>query len=506
MTRSFALIAALLLAVVIPPAPAAAAGITGLFIDGTTDPLSDGAQTLYEAPAAAISVVGSSSVRTVIVLESSVDGWTLTFGTPGGPELHTGNHMSSLVIARTGHTCDRWAAEVSITELTWGPGDELATFAADFQYGCSPMTGLGGSVRYNAVSPIRALSLSAVTLDLGETEAGTPGTPGQVTVTNIGHVPVALGQPESTGPDVELAGGTCAAGPLAAGASCTVGARLTGDRIGLEAGGQLLVDDDTALGTRMVLASGDVWTDTTTTVSFDPKRQWAGGQMFVGVAVVPPPGDGLGGTVTITYTTDGEDPVSVNRDLASGGTAGALLDVPRGDHSWSATFSGTNAWRASTSAGVSRHTGVATLLSVAAEVNPVTAGDSVVLHATVSSPGFELPAGTVTFREGTGPILASDTVGAGDTVATATLTQLSLGIHDITAAYATTSDGSPSSMSPACSSRPRGSSRRGAAPSRWSGTPSSSSARSTPTGRASTSRAPRTARPRARRRPAARTS
>ena len=167
--------------------------------------------------------------------------------------------------------------------------------------------------------------------------------------------------------------------------------------------------------------------------------------MYVNVTVSPAPAHGLGGTVTVAYTTSGGDPVSVDLPLASGGTVSTTRDVPRGDHAWTATFHGTDAWRPSTSASVTKHAGVATTLSVATEVNPVTAGDPVVLHASLVADGYELPPGTVTFREGSGPVLASDAVGPGDTVANASISSLALGTHDIRASYVSSADGSPAS-------------------------------------------------------------
>ena len=231
--RSFVMVVAILLALTTTSAPARAAGVTGLYLDGFNDPLTDGVQTLYEAPAATLSVVGGSSGRRIIVFETNVDGWRLTFGTPDGPELHTGPHQPNLAVQREGHACELWGTDVAITELTWGPADVLESFAANFDYGCRPSSGFTGEIRYNASSPIKALATDSVDVDLGETEAGDPGTTSYVTVSNIGHVPVALDAPVVEGPDIQTHGGTCVPGPLAAGASCTVGVRLTGLASGL---------------------------------------------------------------------------------------------------------------------------------------------------------------------------------------------------------------------------------------------------------------------------------
>jgi hypothetical protein len=121
--------------------------------------------------------------------------------------------------------------------------------------------------------------------------------------------------------------------------------------------------------------------------------------------------------------------------------------VSRGDHEWTARFEGSNAWRPSISAPATHHTGIQTFTSVTATANPVPEGGTGELHGTVDAyGGGPLPAGTVSLRNAADQVLATQAVGGSNKAFEFGLPGLSLGQLDLTASYASISDGSPSQM------------------------------------------------------------
>ncbi len=453
-----ALIAAMLLWPVPAAVPARAAGsATGLYIDGMPDdPLTQGLQQLYEAPGAILAQTTLSPDHTTVALALDIDGWSLVFKARQGETLGPGSYHAfreptevygGLRLERTGHVCDFWAANFTITELEWAADGALAAFAADFDHACYPHEPLFGSVRFTASSQIVAAGTNTLDLDLGQTDLGEPGPSSTITVSNLGHMPVTFGPASTAGgnPEVEVVSNTCDDAPLGAGASCEVLVRLSGAMVSLNAFTFIEIQDDTPRGVRRVRVSGEVWTDTTTTISFDPARAFWPTGTFVQATVTPAPA--LSGTVTFTYLDDQGDPIKLTGWMSSwDGTAGVLADVPRGDHEWTAHFEGVNGWRPSSSAPAIEHTGLATVTLLTATVNPISSGEAGEFRAAVTTVGGgAIPAGTVTIRDGNGTAVGSGPVGGDDGLVVVEVPGLSLGGHDFTATYASAEDGSPSS-------------------------------------------------------------
>jgi len=431
-------VAGLLLAAA--PIAAGAAGVDALYIDGALDdPLSAGEQTLYEAPATTIAQDGASLDHSSVAITSSPGGWHFSFGSLFGEALTLGKHYGGTTVTRTGVTCTGNNGEFTVNEIAWDDAGHVTAFAADFAYSCNPLAPLWGSIRLGSAVPLVALATDALSLDLGQTEAGLPGTPATITVANIGDAPATLGATTPVGvSEYDVVSDGCA-GTLAPGASCAVNVRLTGATIGLNRWWLVNIPDNSAQGQRSVKVVGDIWTDTTTTITFDPARSsWPSGT-FLGATVSPAPA--FGGTVTFTASDGPGAPLTYTAPLLNGQT-GVLPAVPRGDHTWTATFSGDNAWRPSASTPMLHRTLLGTVTHLTATVNPVSVGDTVHLVATTASAAGEaLPDGTVTITDSNGTTVGSGPVSAADGTVSADVTGLALGSHDFTATYVTSADG-----------------------------------------------------------------
>jgi len=425
------------------PVAVGAPGTDGLYIDGALDdPLSAGQQALFEAPVTTIAQDGVSLDHSTVAISSSTGGWHLSFGTLVGEALTLGKHYGGTTVTRTGATCTGNNGEFTIDEIAWDDAGHVTAFAGDFAYACNPLAPLWGSVRLGSTVPLVALATDTLSRDLGQTEAGQPGTPATITVMNIGHVPATLGATTPVGvSEYDIVSDGCA-GTLAAGASCEVKVRLTGAIIGLHRWWNLDIPDDSAQGQRSVKVSGDIWTDTTTTITFDPARSsWPSGT-FLGATVSPAPQ--FGGTVTFTASDGPGAPLTYIAPLLNGQT-GVLPTVPRGDHTWTATFSGDNAWRPSASTPTPHRTLLGTVTHLTATVNPASVGDTVHLVATSGGAVDEaLPDGTVTIKDSDGKTVGSGPVTAADGTVTADVPGLALGSHDFTATYVTSADGTSS--------------------------------------------------------------
>jgi hypothetical protein len=437
----------------------AAGDIDGLYVDGDlSDPISEGLQHLYEAPEATVTQATLSPDHRTAHLHVDTDDWDLTIEARTGESLAVGSftaHNTStsvyhrLQITGRGNSCLVVAGTVAITELEWGAGGELAAFAADFLQACTgPGQLLMGSIRLHSTKPIVALAATPRPIDLGETLAPAPGETTTVTVTNLGHEPTTLGaaaipvNPEMT----EIVSDGCSTAPLAAGESCDVTVRLTGDAVALDDLSHLVIADETFRGERRIPLTGDTYTNTTTTIFFDPERSYWPELTFLGAIVAPAPAV-TGGVVKFTADGPGGDPVERFASVSTNdGEARVIVNVPRGTYEWTATFQGVNAWNDSSSAPASNHTGLVTVTTVAPTINPVGAGDPLALRATtIALQGAEVPDGTLEIRSASGTLLGSKAIDADDPTLEVQVTGLGIGTHDFTARYVTTDDGQPSS-------------------------------------------------------------
>lgn len=159
------------------------------------------------------------------------------------------------------------------------------------------------------------------------------------------------------------------------------------------------------------------------------------------VAVGPPGGGALSGTVTIT---DSGSPVPGCSALPlSGNVATCNPGFSAGTHTLVATYSGDSGHGSSSSTSVTLPISpAATTTSVTASPGTSVTGQSVTYSATVTavSPGAGTPAGTVAFADSGTTIASCANVTLSNGVATCTVTYGSAGVHHVTAAYAATSD------------------------------------------------------------------
>ena len=162
---------------------------------------------------------------------------------------------------------------------------------------------------------------------------------------------------------------------------------------------------------------------TTTTLAAAPNPS-APGQTVTFTASV----SGVGGTVTFK---DGATPLgtfALTAGLASVSTA----TLSTGNHSITASYSGSATFAASTSSVLTQSVGLtASTTSIISSANPSTVGQPVTFTAFVSATGGT-PTGSVTFKDGT-TTLGSATLAAG--VASFTTTALTAASHSITANY-----------------------------------------------------------------------
>jgi alpha-tubulin suppressor-like RCC1 family protein len=155
--------------------------------------------------------------------------------------------------------------------------------------------------------------------------------------------------------------------------------------------------------------------------------------LHVSTAVLAP-GAGPIDAGTITVYRDGVQ-------IASGGaTQGGFsfihTQAPVGDRTFTATYSGSDLYLGSTSAGLERQVDPGpTSTSLTTNVDPATTEQTVTLTATVApvAPSVVTPSGTVTFLDGTTEIGTRTLNGSG--IATLSTGSLTVGDHPITARY-----------------------------------------------------------------------
>lgn len=181
-------------------------------------------------------------------------------------------------------------------------------------------------------------------------------------------------------------------------------------------------------GTVFEIVSSNTTQSTTTTLvsSVNPS---AYGQSVIFTAAVKAASGTPAGTVTFKNGT-----VTVATITLSAGVAKYTNKTfAVGTHSITAVYNGSASFATSTSSPVSQVVNKATTTTaLVSSANPSVFGESVTFTATVAPEFSGVPAGTVTFKNGT-VILASVTLSAG--VAKYTNTTLGVGTHTITAVY-----------------------------------------------------------------------
>jgi large repetitive protein len=137
---------------------------------------------------------------------------------------------------------------------------------------------------------------------------------------------------------------------------------------------------------------------------------------------------------TVTFFDDGAPLGTVALD--ANGQAGLVVQLGPGTHSLTASFGGTDAFAASTSAALSETvTPAATATALVADPNPVAAGQPVTLTATVTglAPGDVTPTGAVTFFDGATALGTAPLDASGEAVLI--VNALTSGQHSLTASY-----------------------------------------------------------------------
>ena len=169
---------------------------------------------------------------------------------------------------------------------------------------------------------------------------------------------------------------------------------------------------------------------TTTSVSLSPNPSSFGESVTFTAQVTPDPGAG-----SVQYTIDGVD-FGVPVPVGPGGSAvsDATSDLPVGDHTVAATFSGTADFLGSTGTLTQTVVRAAPSTDLVADVNPSTYGDLVTFTATVGG-AVGTPSGTVTFQSDGTTIPGCDLQPLTGGVATCATDDLGAGTHSVTADY-----------------------------------------------------------------------
>jgi hypothetical protein len=174
-------------------------------------------------------------------------------------------------------------------------------------------------------------------------------------------------------------------------------------------------------------------TPTTTAVSSSANPSVFGQSVTFTAAVTPTPTAVPLGTVTFK---DGSTTLGTGTLDASGHATFSTSALSMASHSITAAYSGNANFSGSTSAALSQTVNRnATTTTVTSSLNPSKHNQSVTFTATVgvNSPGSGIPAGTVTFKDGSRTLQTASLDASGK--ASMTVSNLSKGTHQITASY-----------------------------------------------------------------------
>jgi cyclophilin family peptidyl-prolyl cis-trans isomerase len=329
-------------------------------------------------------------------------------------------------------------ATYTTSSLSLGTHSITATYSGDTNFASS---------NDNLSEVIDAVGTTASTTSL--TASPNPATVGQ-SVTFTATVAPATGSGTPSGSVTFLNGTTTlGSGTLSSGvatfstSSLSVGtysitASYSGDTT-------YAVSTSTAVSEQITAATA---TATTTTLTTSSASAVYGQSVTLTATVSPTSGSGTpSGTVTFL---DGSTTLGTSA-LSSGVATLNSTTLPVGTYSITASYSGDTTYAVSTSTGVSETVSqAATTATVSASDNPARSGQYLTLTATVgaNSPSSATPTGTVTF-DSDGASLGTGTLDSTGT-ATFTLTNLTQGVHSITAIYQGATDFS-GSTSPALS-------------------------------------------------------
>jgi hypothetical protein len=158
----------------------------------------------------------------------------------------------------SGQKCTSVVGQFTVLDISFDPGGDLASFAADAQQSCGGGPTLYASVRWASPVPYTAVGVEPdpQRLIFDGRLTGSPSPPQTVTVANTGVVPLLLSS-SVAGPNAGdyLVVSSCAAIPVAPGAACTFEVTFDPLAVGASAA-TLVIHDNTPRGQRSVPLSG----------------------------------------------------------------------------------------------------------------------------------------------------------------------------------------------------------------------------------------------------------
>jgi hypothetical protein len=187
--------------------------------------------------------------------------------------------------------------------------------------------------------------------------------------------------------------------------------------------------------TQTVNASQPVIAATNTAVASSANPSVTGQSISFAAAVVSANGVGTP-TGTVQFLIDGANFGNPVAPANGSATSASISNLAIGGHTISAVYSGDTAFSASAAASITQTVNAAaSTTSLGSSLNPSIATQSVTFTAkvTVSAPGAGIPAGTITFKDGTTTLGTATLDATGQ--AQFTTTTLSVATHSITAVY-----------------------------------------------------------------------
>ena len=293
--------------------------------------------------------------------------------------------------------------------------------------------------RFSGSSATGSVLVNAGQPGLVVTSSSNPSVLGQA-VNLTATVTPASGAPNATGAlrfyvdSVEICSGTLLTVVSAGSASCAVPAVYLS--VGNHPVTVSYAGDSNNLAANAALAlPGQIVNKASTTTSITPPSAInLGSSVTVNVTVTAQaPGSGTpGGSVTVS---DGSASCLVT---LSGGTGSCLLTppAPAGSHQLSALYAASANFASSTGSSTLTVNAAPAGTVLTSSVNPVTAGQTVTLTATVTPiSGNPAPTGTVAFSEAGVALSGCANVAVSGGVASCTLSSLSVGSHTVQASY-----------------------------------------------------------------------
>jgi len=403
----------------------------GNSLTSTSAALTETVQQIQTATAIAASSnpspAGAALQLTATVTATSLNS-TGTVVATGGAFSGTVTFMDGATSLGTGTVSAAGVATLTLSTLSVGPHNIIATFGGNTNYAGSASSPLLETIALAATSTTLASSLTpsiaGKPVTLTATVAGNGGTPTGTITFMDGATSIGTGTLNAQG----IA--TLTLSTLAVGQH-TLTAVYSGD-----------AKDSASTSTGLLQTVQAATTSVALTSSSNPATA---GLAVTFTAAVSGNGATPGGTVTFK---DGSTVLGTGPLNASGSASMITTTLSVGSHPVTAVYSGDANDATSTSAVVTEIVKLATTsTALAATPNPANQGTAVTLTATVIGNGVT-PTGTVTFYDGASAIGTGSLNAAG--VATLSLTTLSVGTHTLTAVYGSDAFNSPST-SPAVS-------------------------------------------------------